>query len=822
MGITKNLGSKRVLPSKSKGSHVRSARKKQPKKTPRTRKPPGMSPEEWQIRLRREFGREQKFKLKNIGDEPVFSEFLVRNPETGGEYRVAVRGTNPGDNYCSCPDFEVNTLGTCKHIEFTLAKLERKRGGKKAFAKGFTPLYSEVYLRYGAKREIAFRAGRDCSVRVVNLAAAHFDENGILKAEAYSRFHQFLKKAGRNGHELHCYQDALSFVAEVRSRDQLAKRVDRKFQRGVKSPAFGKLLKTRLYSYQRKGALFAAGAGRSIIADDMGLGKTVEAIAATEILAGVAGVERVLVISPTSLKYQWKSEIEKFSGRDAAVVEGPRAKRRQIYASDSFYKITNYDVIHRDLDLIQEWAPDLVILDEAQRIKNWKTRRARSVKKIQSDHAMVLTGTPLENRLEELHSIVQFVDRFRLGPSFRFLAEHQHVDETGRVIGYKKLSKVAETLKPILIRRTKDEVLKELPERLEKKFFVPMTDEQMKYHNENGDIVIRIVAKWRRYGFLSDKDQRRLMIALQNMRMSCNSTYLLDKTTDHGVKADEVATLLDEILEDPEAKVVIFSQWVLTHNLIVKRLAGRRHKHVFFHGGVPSRKRKDLIARFKEDSSCRIFLSTDAGGVGLNLQNASAVLNMDLPWNPAVLEQRIGRVHRLGQHRPVRVVHFIAQGTIEHGMLDVLKFKKSMFAGVLDGGQDEVFLGGTRLTRFMESVENVTGKIPHPMPAESSDEEARREGDEPAADEGPPSEERPDKPEDAWADVLSAGVSLLEKLSQAVAPKGVAPRKKGGVPALESLIERDERTGRDYLRIPVPQKETLDRIADMFRSLAGE
>ena len=137
---------------------------------------------------------------------------------------------------------------------------------------------------------------------------------------------------------------------------------------------------------------------------------------------------------------------------------------------------------------------------------------------------------------------------------------------------------------------------------------------------------------------------------------------------------------------------------------------------MFFHGGVPSRKRKNLIEQFREDPDCRLFLSTDAGGVGLNLQHANVVVNMDLPWNPAVLEQRIGRVHRLGQTRPVQVINFIAEGTIEQGMLSTLAFKKSLFAGILDGGEKEVFLGESRLKRFMESVEKVTSDIPQTPP----------------------------------------------------------------------------------------------------------
>ena len=175
---------------------------------------------------------------------------------------------------------------------------------------------------------------------------------------------------------------------------------------------------------------------------------------------------------------------------------------------------------------------------------------------------------------------------------------------------------------------------------------------------------------------------------------------------------------------------MIFSQWTGAHELLQARFEPRKWNHVFFHGGVPGKNRKDLIRRFKEDPECRAFLSTDAGGVGLNLQNASVVVNMDQPWNPAVLEQRIGRVHRLGQHRPVQVINFVAQGTIEHSMLDLLAFKKSLFGGVLDGGQDEVFLGGTRLKRFMESVDQVTSANPGPMArqAEAAEEAAEAKG----------------------------------------------------------------------------------------------
>jgi superfamily II DNA or RNA helicase len=820
---------------------------KKPKtpKLSRLYKPEGMSLEEWQIELRRQFGREQPFTLKNLGDEPLFSEFEVTNPLSQSAYHVHIRGTQPGDNHCTCPDFATNTLGTCKHIEFTLAVLERKRGGAAALRAGFQPSYSEVYLQYGARREVRFQPGTACPVEVARLAAKYFDPAGALLPEAFARFDTFVAEATAHEPDVRCSDDVLAFVAEVRDAEQRRTRVAEAFPRGIRSAAFKDLVKVPLYDYQREGALFAARAGRCLIGDEMGLGKTIQAVASAEIMARLFGVERVLVICPTSLKHQWQREVERFADRPVQVIGGLRRRREQDFAADGFYKVMNYDTVHNDLDLIEAWGPDLVILDEAQRIKNWSTRVARSVKRISSPYALVLTGTPLENRLEELISIVQFVDRYRLGPTFKLLHEHQQRDEVGKVIGYHGLDRIGQTLEPILVRRQKDQVLDQLPERIESQVIVPMTERQRQQHAENQEIVARIVEKWRRYRFLSEADKQRLMIALQYMRMACDSSYLVDHKTDHGPKADEVLTLLGEYFERPDTKVVVFSQWLRMHELIVRRLKERNWDHVLFHGSVPGSKRKDLIDRFRDDPKCRVFLSTDAGGVGLNLQHASVVINMDLPWNPAVLEQRIGRVHRLGQRQPVRVVNFVSQGTIEEGMLSVLKFKKSLFAGVLDGGATEVFLGGSKLNKFMETVEAATAAIPEsmiedaedalrtpaegetPLPGTRDGRKPKRAGHgkvaaaEPAAVAAATAEAEEDvaatgagvAASDPWAGLLQAGMALLQQVTGAARGEASGTRAGGGAGAavVQSLVKRDERTGETYLKLPVPAPEVLDQ-----------
>jgi len=801
-------------------------RSTKPSKEPRLsrqRKPDDLPAEDWQRKLRRQFGREQSFMIENLGADPVFSEFAVTNPESGRHYRVAIRGEQPGENYCSCPDFATNDLGTCKHIEFTLARLESKRGGKAALKRGFHPPFSELFLDYAGRRRVRLRLGGDSPRAIRKKASALFAEHDgwQLSPERYTELPAFLEAVRKSGHDLRCYDDAQTFIAEHRDTATRRRILDEAYPKGAKSAALKKLLKVGLYPYQAEGALFAARTGRALIGDEMGLGKTVQAIAAIELFARHFGAARVLIVCPTSLKYQWQREIKRFSARDAMVIGGLRAMRQTLYGQESFCKITNYETLARDLDLIQSWGPDVVIMDEAQRIKNWNTIAARALKRIDSPYAVVLTGTPLENRLEELISIVQFVDQHRLGPTWRLLHEHQQRDDHGRVIGYKNLDKIGRTLSSIMLRRRKAEVLDQLPARVDNTLFVPMTPQQADHHEENREVVARIVLRWRKTGYLSEQDQIRLTCCLQNMRMSCNSTYLLDHETDFGHKADELISLMEDMFEDPQAKVVVFSQWLRTHELIVRRLETRGWGHVLFHGGVPGEKRGSLVDRFLADPECRVFLSTDAGGVGLNLQHAAAiVVNMDMPWNPAVLEQRIGRVHRLGQTRGVQVVNFVAKGTIEEGMLSVLAFKKSLFAGVLDGGQSEVALQGTRLSKFMESVEQVTGAAGAIEAETASESEASVElpAEDKAATEAADyslaghvqATETPPPPADPWVPLLEAGIHLLGEL--AAAAKGDSQSQ---------WVETDPNTGQHYLKLPVPEPQVVQRLADSLMHLLG-
>jgi SNF2 family DNA or RNA helicase len=485
----------------------------------------------------------------------------------------------------------------------------------------------------------------------------------------------------------------------------------------------------------------------------MGLGKTVQALAAVELLARERGCERVLVVAPASVKFQWEGEIRKFTDRPVQVIDGGNTARRAQYAQPTFYRLVNYELVPRDLDALNAWQPDLIILDEAQRIKNWEAKVSRAVKRLRSRWAIVLTGTPLENKLEELYSIVQFVDDRRLGPAFQFLHDHRVLDERGNLLGYRNLGKIREQLAPILLRRTREQVLPQLPARTDQTVYVEMAEAQRRPYEEQRATLAMLLAR----KYLTELDRRRILCCLANLRMLCDSTFLFDKETNVSPKLDEFAELMPELVQEGPNKVVVFSQWETMLHKASEVLDRLEIGWVMLHGSVAGKDRRGLVSQFRDDPACRVFLSTDAGGTGLNLQAASTVLNFEVPWNPAVLEQRIARVHRLGQHRPVRVIHLVTRGSIEERVQKALERKRSLFHEVFAGQGDTLDFPALGQPALVEAVRELVA-------------------DPPAAAPSP-------EPPDAHAVLVQAGVQLLEALAAYLA----APRPSGPLAPPELL-----------------------------------
>ncbi|HHV87188.1 MAG TPA: DEAD/DEAH box helicase [Petrimonas sp.] len=775
-----------------------------------------MSMEEWQIALRKQAAQKELLSIEPIDKKQSPGDFSVRNPQTDHLYKVAFRGRDSVWNYCSCPDFKTNQLGTCKHIEAVQLYLESHH---KRIPKELTPPYTSVYLSYRGARDVRIRIGSDNREAFTELASRYFTKEGVLEESNYSRFYDFSQEARQIDNTFRCYSDALEFVIEKRAALYRSQKLNNQYPDNKLS----NLLRTRLYPYQEEGILFAVRKGRCIIADEMGLGKTIQAIGAAELLKKEFHIASTLILCPTSLKYQWKKEIEKFTGDTALVIEGNHLKRCEQYHQEAFYKIVSYQSAKNDIKILKTLSADLLIMDEAQRLKNWNTQIAQAAKRIESQYTVVLSGTPLENKIEELYSIAQYVDQYCLGPYYKFIDRSLVRSETGKTIGYKNLNETGNTVRNILIRRRKREVNIQLPARMDKILFVPMTNEQRGMHEEFKISLTQLIIKWQKMRFLSENDRRKLLLLMNQMRMVCDSTYILDQKTRFDTKIDELMNVLDEFFEESDEKTVVFSQWERMTRLVAAELDKRGIEYEYLHGGVPSVKRKDLIDNFTEKSECRVFLSTDAGSTGLNLQAASLIINLDLPWNPAVLEQRIARVHRMGQKNNVQVINFVSANTIEEQMLTKLNFKSSMFEGILDDGSDSIFLENSKFDKLMQTVQEfaATGietdgtetsavsadeiERPAPMQKESEADSLASETAIPDIDIEPEegiAERRaplPSSPEQ----LISQGIHFLSAFARTLS----SPEETEKL--VDSLIETDKETGKVSLKIPVPDRDTL-------------
>ncbi len=625
---------------------------------------------------RRERATTEKMRLKSIDPKLPWTDYIVTNHASGKSYRIALRGREPGESYCTCPDFRKNTLGTCKHILHALMKV-KKRFKRSIRKKPAVIREISVYLKYGRKLELRLLIPKKPNPEVERYLFP-FREKPISDIKALTRCIHNVEMAGSR---VTIYPDAEEYMNHKLFQENIDQVVTDIRNDPTNHPLRKTLLNAELLPYQMDGIAFAVGAGRAVLADDMGLGKTIQGIGVAELLSRHASVEKVLVICPASLKSQWRIEIERFSHRSCNLILGSAEQRAQQYHSDDFFTVCNYEQVLRDYLSIEQVKWDLIILDEGQRIKNWEAKTSRMVKALKSTFALVLSGTPLENRIDELFSVVEFIDDRRLGPAFRFFNRHKVVDEKGKVLGYKNLDQLRKKLKPVMLRRTRQTVMDDLPPRTTNILRIPPTEEQQDINSGNARIIQTIICK----KYLTEMDLLRLRKALLMCRMCADSTFLVDKQPPgYSSKLAELDQLLDQLLNEKGRKIVLFSEWTTMLNLIEPLLEKYKAGFVRLDGSVPQKKRQGLMHQFKNDPDCQVFITTNAGSTGINLQSADTVINVDLPWNPAVLEQRIGRVHRMGQKRPVQVYILVTKDTLEENLLATLSAKAELSLAVLD------------------------------------------------------------------------------------------------------------------------------------------
>ena len=751
------------------------------------------------IAEREDRARTEKYKLQSADPTKPWTDYTVTSSASGKTYRVALRGRERGISYCSCPDFRTNTLGTCKHIMYALRRVKTKFQDKE-LRKPYRRRNLSVHLTSGDR--LALRLAipdrlPDEATRIVKpLVGRDIEDVRDLV--------QRLTKLERIGHRVNVYPDAEEFISHRLFQEQIKSRVAEIRRDPDQHPLRKELLKTELLPYQLDGIAFAVGAGRAVLADDMGLGKTIQGVGAAELLAREAGIGKVLVICPTSLKSQWRSEIQRFSNRTCQLVMGATAQRATQYDNDAFFTVCNYEQVLRDILSIERVKWDLIILDEGQRIKNWEAKTTNTVKRLRSPFALVLSGTPLENRLDDLYSIVQFVDDRRLGPAFRFFNRHRVADEKGKVLGYKQLDQLRRHLEPILLRRTREQVLTQLPERTTEIVRIAPTEEQFAIHQAQMKIVAAIVRK----AFISEMDLLRLRQALLMCRMSADSTFLVEKREpSYSSKLERLDELFEQLFSEQGRKAVLFSEWTTMLGLIEKQLKRRKLKYVRLDGSVPQSRRQQLVDEFQHNPDCRLFITTNAGSTGLNLQAANTVINVDLPWNPAVLEQRIARAHRMGQKQPVQVYILVTEETLEESLLATLGAKKDLALAALDVDSD---VGEVSLVSGTEELRSRLEVLLGAKPEAAKDVSLQTQV---AAAHG--EQAHRERVAAAGGELLGAVFNFLGELVSQNATAAPPPPPEAVVNLRNQLtqcVEQDDQ-GRQRLSFTLPNQESLDNFA---------
>ncbi len=772
---------------------------------------PALSEEELVRRAleeRRERAKSERMALRPADASRPWTDYAVTSAASGRSYRVALRGLERGSSYCSCPDFRKNTLGTCKHILHVQSKA-RRRFRLDQLRRPYRRESLSLYVEYGAER--ALRLGLPARP----LAAGAEKVVAGLRDRAIEGLPDLVRRLGaleRLGEAVHVHPDAEQLVEERLSRERMRRLVEEIRADPAGHPLRRELLSAELLPYQLDGIAFAAGASRAILADDMGLGKTIQAIGLAELLRRELGIERVLVVCPASVKSQWRSEIARFSGRECRLVLGGAKERAAQYRRPCFFTVCNYEQALRDLGAIAEVRWDLVVLDEAQRIKNWEAKTSRALKNLRSRFAVALSGTPLENRLDELYSVVEFVDERRLGPAFRFFNRHRTLNERGKLLGYAELGELRRQLTPILLRRTRESVMRDLPPCTTEVIRIEPTPAQAELHWAHMQTVITIARK----RYLSEMDLLRLRKALLMCRMTADATSLVDKREPgHSSKLERLAELLGELLREEDRKIVLFSEWTSMLDLVERRLRRLGAAWVRLDGSVPQRKRQALVDSFRRDPALRLFLTTNAGSTGLNLQAANTVVNVDLPWNPAVLEQRIGRAHRMGQARPVQVFVLITEATIEENLLATLSAKHDLALAVLDPDSE------VEAVDMLSNIEELRQRLERLLGARSDAGADLRERE--AREAELAQQDRRERVAAAGGELVRAAAAFLGELFPAgeLGGAGAAAKLDALVRAkLGEGLGRDA-SGRTTLTLTLPEPSVLGELAGALGRLLG-
>jgi superfamily II DNA or RNA helicase len=533
-----------------------------------------------------------------------------------------------------------------------------------------------VRLADGSFARLDAQKVRDVLLRQAEILATGGGQGGKLPLSQAGRVQELLEQVGKAG----ITDGVKELFAKLRDIDEI---------KGAKKP---RNLKASLRPYQEQGFhwlwfLHEIGSG-GVLADDMGLGKTVQAIAL--LLAVKAADEKAetgrkfqaLIVAPTSVVTNWLREMDKFApSLRHALWHGGDRKERKDELEDADVVVTSYALLRRDEELLAKLDLRYVILDEAQQIKNPLSATARAAKRLKADRRLALSGTPIENRLSEIWSIFDFVSPGLLGPLDKFEERYSRPIDAG---DQKAAARLRATIHPFILRRTKSEVAKDLPEKIETDNFCELTGEQQAlYAAVLKEVRAQVMGEVERQGLARSHIQ--ILAGLTRLRQAACDPRLLglprEFTDEDSGKLVALRELVQTCVEGGH-KVLVFSQFVSMLTLIRRALEEDKVPYEYLDGSTKDR--AERVDHFQEDDGPPIFLiSLKAGGSGLNLTAADTVIHFDPWWNPAVEDQATDRAHRIGQTKVVTTYRLIAKGTIEEKILELGAKKRELVGAVL-------------------------------------------------------------------------------------------------------------------------------------------
>ena len=451
-----------------------------------------------------------------------------------------------------------------------------------------------------------------------------------------------------------------------------------------------KNVKVSLFPYQKLGFnwlknMYDIGFG-GILADDMGLGKTLQTISLLNEVYQENKDFLGLIIVPSSLLYNWKEEIIKFTGITPTLVEGVASNRKKIIANEkNGFLITTYQALRNDIEEYKNRNFDIVVLDEAQNIKTTTSQIKKAVMKINSKVNFALTGTPVENNILELWSIFDFVIPGYLDSLSKFKKTYKEAIVNPNS---SKINNLREIIAPFLLRRTKKEVLTELPEKMESNVFVTLSSEQKQLYLSYVKQAKKEMKKFDK----NENNRIKILAILTKLRQICNSPALFKEDYSGEVaKIEVLKDLMPDITENGH-RLLIFSQFVGTLKEIEKELANMGIEYFYIDGNVKSKERVEICNRFNDGERQVVLISLKAGGTGLNLVGADVVIHYDPWWNIAVENQASDRAYRIGQKKSVQVIKLVTEGTIEEKIIKIQEKKRQLSENLLESKDGEKVL----------------------------------------------------------------------------------------------------------------------------------